>query len=58
VGKSGFWAYVLDFLAVSGIICMSFFETDLACLTTSQYVVEWFAMMFAQGLRIAVNMEV
>ena len=24
VGKSGFWAHVLDFLAVSGVICLSF----------------------------------
>jgi len=24
MGKSGFWTYVLDFLAVSGIICLSF----------------------------------
>lgn len=24
VGKSGFWTYVLDLLAVSGMICLSF----------------------------------
>jgi hypothetical protein len=24
VGKSGFWTYVLDSLAVSGMICVSF----------------------------------
>ena len=28
VRKSGFWTYVLDLLAVSGMICLSF-ETDL-----------------------------
>jgi hypothetical protein len=24
VGRSGFWTYVLDLLAVSGVVCLSF----------------------------------